>query len=771
MARRLVFLLSMLAGLLGGSTLRAQNPLPEDKPRPLPELPLSPAERQRQEAEKIATNARKLFAFGLLLQHQDQLLEAIRKLEECLKLDPDAVAPRKTLASLYIMVGRTTDALAAAKRVVELAPQDADGWQRYADVLKSQGINQEAIGALQKKLACPSLEKEPEQLVRTQRQLAGLQEKVADFAGAEATWRRYLQELEKHRAEFEKTDYVNAEDYRQLRADAFERIGQACSHTKRLTEARQAFTEAYMIHQERPNDSVERAQAARIHYLLAEALANSNEPIPAMEHLQYYLKLRPASAQPYQLLITVLKQMDKEREIVPALQRYWEQDRTNANLQLLLAAQYAAERRYAEARELYLKLVEREPRVEYYRGLYKVYFAQNDVYKALEQLDKQMEVLDDPKQTEEARTNAGRHAKAIMAALREDVQMVKSLLPLALDQTPQKHRNGLRYRTFHQLATLAASVDDLDAAAQFYRAALKNLGYGWRTASSDFYLRLGLIDVLEAQHKWEEIQQVCDEFINRRDDRRPGAGVDAFWFRFYKGQALAKLGQFDEALAEADQAIVGALADSSSYPLRAGKVSILLQAGRFHEALDECNKILKEFEKSPDYRRARILLAEIYSAQRDYTRAEHIYRAILEVDPNDAQINNSLGYQLADQNRNLEEAEKLIRRAIELDRAEKGNPAQAVERWEYLDSLGWVEFRRGRLEEARASLEKAVHLPGGRNDGTAWNHLGDVYFQLGDSLRAHDAWQKALSWMKKEDFRAKNDGRLEELERKMRIAK
>jgi tetratricopeptide (TPR) repeat protein len=461
--------------------------------------------------------------------------------------------------------------------------------------------------------------------------------------------------------------------------------------------------------------------------------------------------------------------MDKEREIVPALQRYWEQDKNNANLQLLLADQYAAERRFSDAKDLYLKLVEREPKVEYYRGLYKVYFAENDMYKALAQLDKQMETLDDPKQTEEARSNAGRHAKAIMAALREDVQIIKALLPLALDETLQKHRKSLRYRTFHQLASLAALVDDLDAAADFYRAAMNNLGFGRRTTINDFYLRLGLIDILEMQHRWDEIRQVCDVFINRREDGRPG--VDAFWFRYYKSLALAKLGQFDEALAEVDQAIVDGLADSSRYPLRSGKVSILLQAGRLPEAMDYCNQMLKEFEKSPDYRRVQLLQAEIYSAQREHAKAEQIYRAILEADPNDAQTNNALGYQLADQSRNLDEAERLIRHAIELDKAEKNNPAQATEKWEFLDSLGWVQFRRGRIEEARATLEKAAGLPAGRNDATVWNHLGDVYFRLGDNLKAHDAWQKALEWMKKEDFRSKSDGRMEELERKLRITK
>ena len=61
----------------------------------------------------------------------------------------------------------------------------------------------------------------------------------------------------------------------------------------------------------------------------------------------------------------------------------------------------------------------------------------------------------------------------------------------------------------------------------------------------------------------------------------------------------------------------------------------------------------------------------------------------------------------------------------------------------YIDSLGWVLFRRGKLDEARVQLELATTLAEGIGDPTVWDHLGDVYFRLQRTVDARSAWEKS----------------------------
>ena len=89
----------------------------------------------------------------------------------------------------------------------------------------------------------------------------------------------------------------------------------------------------------------------------------------------------------------------------------------------------------------------------------------------------------------------------------------------------------------------------------------------------------------------------------------------------------------------------------------------------------------------------------------------------------------------ADQNKNLKETEDMIRRAIDFDRrgARKNSVNLTQEEDQdnaaYVDSLGWVLFRRGQIEEARKQLERAAALPDG-DDPVIWDHLGDTYQKM-----------------------------------------
>src|SRR5262249_7934688 len=242
---------------------------------------------------------------------------------------------------------------------------------------------------------------------------------------------------------------------------------------------------------------------------------------------------------------------------------------------------------------------------------------------------------------------------------------------------------------------------------------------------------------------------------------------------FENGMAHAYLAldKMDQAVEAATLAAEHAGEQNRCYCRRI-RALILSQAGRTDDAIQACQGMLKDYRKWKDVRDVRNTLSSVYSAAKRSAEAAEQLQMILEQDPNDATANNDLGYLWADEGRNLEEAEKLIRKALTLDRGErtKGKalgPDTDHDNAAYVDSLGWVLFRLGKLAEARKELERAVTYPDGRDDPVVWDHLGDVCSRLNDTARARACWQKALE-LYDQGHRRKNDDRYKEIKQKLK---
>jgi len=106
-------------------------------------------------------------------------------------------------------------------------------------------------------------------------------------------------------------------------------------------------------------------------------------------------------------------------------------------------------------------------------------------------------------------------------------------------------------------------------------------------------------------------------------------------------------------------------------------------------------------------------------------------RRVIALKPDYAHAYNALGYTLADRSERLDEAYELIGKAIKLS---PGDPF-------ILDSLGWVQYRRGNLEDAVKHLSEA-HAA--RPDPEIAAHLGEVLWSLGRRDEARGVWQAAL---------------------------
>ena len=94
---------------------------------------------------------------------------------------------------------------------------------------------------------------------------------------------------------------------------------------------------------------------------------------------------------------------------------------------------------------------------------------------------------------------------------------------------------------------------------------------------------------------------------------------------------------------------------------------------------------------------------------------------------------NYLGFMFAENNRNLEEAESLLKRALALD---PENPY-------YMDSLGWVYYRQGKGKEALQMIRGAIYGMES-DDAVLRDHLGDVYLLLGNTERALAEWRRSI---------------------------
>lgn len=122
-----------------------------------------------------------------------------------------------------------------------------------------------------------------------------------------------------------------------------------------------------------------------------------------------------------------------------------------------------------------------------------------------------------------------------------------------------------------------------------------------------------------------------------------------------------------------------------------------------------------------------------YERLKEWDKAEPNFRKALELNPDQPQVLNYLGYSWVDMNRNLEEGLNMIRRAVDL-RPDDGY---------IVDSLGWAYYRLGRYDDAVTELERAVQLRAG--DATINDHLGDAYWRVGRQLEAKYQWQRALT--------------------------
>jgi tetratricopeptide (TPR) repeat protein len=361
-------------------------------------------------------------------------------------------------------------------------------------------------------------------------------------------------------------------------------------------------------------------------------------------------------------------------------------------------------------------------------------------------------------------------------ALLADTDGTKPLLATALAMTKDKDQ-PFNYNAAFILARVAEESKDLKAGRAFYRICIDQavkLQSGERLAQAYG----GLIELLYNHKRFEESAKVCQELLEMKtDDGKPRLVLvatdtllgepDFVELETYDSarrlkpavhrlmiQAVARQGKYEAALKLVDNLIK---ARPDNWLDRQLKGWVQREAGQYAEAAktyeDVLERVTKDKTLKPEEQdiyteRYRYYLSNIYVELNQIDKASEQLKALLDKKPDDPGYNNDLGYIWADHDRNLDEAEKLIRKALEEDRKKRKQipdlkPEEDRDNGAYLDSLGWVLFKQKKYKEAKESLLKAVEDKDSQHL-EIFDHLGDVHLALGEKAEALAAWKKGL---------------------------
>ncbi len=380
-----------------------------------------------------------------------------------------------------------------------------------------------------------------------------------------------------------------------------------------------------------------------------------------------------------------------------------------------LAQDQALAGRYDDALKTYQELSQANPQdAAPYRGMAQIYLEQKNFAQAHHMIDKAKTLDPDDVESRYEEVllleNEGKTADAITA--------LKGVLDTTARTNYDPQQRRIRAEMFEKLGALYETSEQYEPAVDAFRQIVLLDPNTAGTAEAQ------IIDTYRLAKQYAKAQQETDAASKKFPDDRSIREVHA--------QLLADEGKTDQAVAELKKLLDGKN-DRKTYLSIADVYQKAKNYGETGKALDAAEKLSQTKE---DKANVLFMRGAMYEREKKLDLAERTFRQALDgFSPNDpmyASTLNYLGYMLADENVRLQEAQDLIKKAVNL---EPNNYA-------YLDSLGWVYYRLNRLDDAEQQLMRSVQLHEG--DPTIHDHLGDVYFKEGKIKEAISQWQTSL---------------------------
>jgi len=313
------------------------------------------------------------------------------------------------------------------------------------------------------------------------------------------------------------------------------------------------------------------------------------------------------------------------------------------------------------------------------------------------------------------------------------------------------------------LGRAAHILREYDTAEKLYEQQIE-LATKLNSGSKIVQAHENLIDLYWDAKKYADLVEACEKFMDLSEPKEVDDAKPFILERLV--QAKAKQGKFDEA-----QALTKNLIDATNgdwYFLQL-KGWVQRENGKLDDAIGTYNDVLDKLDTTKTVKgeakdklkdRVRYTLSGLYVENKDIEKATKQLQTLVKRNPDSATYKNDLAFIWSDSNLNLEESEKLIKEALELDKKAQeklkadGKTDEVKDNAAYLDTLGWILFKQKKYKEALDPLKKAAADEDEGNHLEIWDHLADCHLALGDKKAAVAAWEKAL---KLEDV-SKRDG-------------
>jgi len=248
-------------------------------------------------------------------------------------------------------------------------------------------------------------------------------------------------------------------------------------------------------------------------------------------------------------------------------------------------------------------------------------------------------------------------------------------------------------------------------------------------------LQLALIGVLGDAGRFDEALELVENYLPAARRTRP--------FLAHKLDLYNQAGRYADVVALAgrmlqDDAVMGDLDPLNEAAVRrqlsGALIEALLADGRHDIARVKLTRWIEQAETLSDKFDYLKVLSLVQQQQGHRAAALESLDFAYLLNPTDVGINNDLGYTLADLGTRLDEAEHMVRFAVARE------PTNSA----YLDSLGWVLYRRGDFDGARRWLSRAAGAPDALEDPVIHDHLGDACWRVGDNAEAVEHWTEAV---------------------------